>query len=190
MKLAYLLILLPYFVGCFEASDGSPNPVEAPRNTLEIPRTKDDKSKTNVSPDKTKLDADSSPVENRTPVQIPLHIQENILLPKDHQFSPDDELNLHGKRINKAQELIRAFFDNAVKAGKEFVLLITGKGLHSKEKVILDDGSEMGPIKYHFLLWMKEGIFSNYVQDLSYAQGVHGGEGAFYVRLKKLKANQ
>lgn len=169
MKFSYLILLIIGIVGCSEAPEQHiPTAIPISKNT---------------KPTK------AAQLEN-TEEHLPLQIRGDILLPKDYQFSSDDELDLHGKRIKNAQELILAFLESAVKAGKEYALIITGKGLHSIEKFTLDDGSEVGPIKYHFLLWLKNGAFRNYIQDISYANGVHGGEGAFYIHLKKLTANQ
>jgi DNA-nicking Smr family endonuclease len=119
----------------------------------------------------------SEPVEN--PTNAPL-------LPKDYQFSKNDELDLHGKSIKRAKELVTAFLKNAVTVGKKFVLIITGKGKHSKEVFRLSDGTEVGPIKYNFLRWYQANVFEP-IKNISYARPAHGGEGAFYVQLQPEK---
>lgn len=112
------------------------------------------------------------------------NIHENPIIPNTYEFSQGDELDLHSKKIAKAREMIETFLHDAQNLGKKFVLIITGKGRHSKEKFLLDDGSEVGPIKYNFLKWFQQGDFSGSIKRLSYANGVHGGEGAFYIELK------
>ncbi|MCA9507942.1 MAG: Smr/MutS family protein [Myxococcales bacterium] len=112
------------------------------------------------------------------------NLNNSQLLSKNYFFHQDEELDLHGKRVTSAQELITDFFKNAVKKGKKYVLVITGKGNHSKEVEYLSDGSPVGKIKYNFLRWVQEKLWSDYVENISYAHGIHGGEGAFYVELK------
>ncbi len=124
--------------------------------------------------DDSKAAASASSVKNLT---------NSPLLPKDYKFSPEEELDLHGKRVNRAKELITAFLENASKLGKKFVLIITGKGQHSKNVEYLSDGTEVGLIKYNFLLWTQENVFKKYIKEISYTHGVHGADGAFYVRL-------
>ena len=123
---------------------------------------------------------DSKPASSTTAVK---NLSNSPLLPTDYKFSPEDELDLHGKRVNRAKELITAFLEDASKLGKKFVLIITGKGQHSKNVEYLSDGTEVGLIKYHFLLWTQENLFQKYIKEISYAHGVHGADGAFYVRL-------
>ncbi len=123
--------------------------------------------------------------EQKPSSRAPQKLENALLLPKEHSFAADEELDLHGKRVKRAKELIESFLEESFKAAKNFVLIITGKGKHSKEKQTLSDGTEVGLIKYNFINWVDNGVFDKFIERISYAHGVHGGEGAFYIKLRK-----
>lgn len=106
------------------------------------------------------------------------------LLTNDHSFQAHEELDLHGKRLKSSEKLITEFLEKSQKEGSRYVLIITGKGKHSKVKETLSDGTEVGRIKFQFLSWLQSHYFNNYIDDFSYALPKDGGEGAFYIRLK------
>ncbi len=107
-----------------------------------------------------------------------------IILTKDHSFSSHEELDLHGKKLKSIEAKIKEFFEASQKAGLNYVLVITGKGKHSKKTELLPDGTEVGRIKYQFMAWLESNYFNNYIDAFSYALAKDGGEGAFYIRLK------
>ena len=49
----------------------------------------------------------------------------------------DESLDLHGLTASEAEERLKVFFAKARKAGWQKVLIIHGKGIHSKEEPVL-----------------------------------------------------
>lgn len=128
----------------------------------------------------------NSPDEKHQTRNVPANNLKGLepILKKTHQFSQEEEIDLHGQKLHAAASLISEFLNQAKALGKKHVLIITGKGLHSKETVQLSDGSEAGKIKAAFLDLLQNKFFDSIIKAASYAHPVHGGEGAFYVELR------
>ena len=106
------------------------------------------------------------------------------ILVTGYKFTKDDKLDLHHVRLKAVKNAILNFLAQAKELNKNYVLIITGKGIHSTEKYALSDGTEVGAIKFHVLRWLQEGTFSDFIKDYSYANVAHGGEGALYIEIK------
>lgn len=98
---------------------------------------------------------------------------------KRGQLPIEGILDLHGMTLDKAHTRCISFLKGAQINGYRCVLIITGKGRFSKDKV--------GVIKKHFPEWMYESPLSKIVLSFAPAQIKDGGEGAFYVLLRKIK---
>lgn len=98
---------------------------------------------------------------------------------KKGQLPIEAVLDLHGMSLDKAHTKCIGFLKGAQLKGYRCVLIITGKGKFSKEKI--------GIIKKHFPDWIHEDPLSKIVLSFSVAQIKDGGTGAFYVLLRKIK---
>ena len=91
----------------------------------------------------------------------------------------DATLDLHGQSIQNAHASFLAFIESCYTGNKRNLLIITGKGKNSPGGV--------GAIKNEFKSWVKKDMIADKVINYTYAKNKDGGDGAFYVFLKKQK---
>lgn len=96
----------------------------------------------------------------------------------------DGTLDLHGMRQNEARSALNRFLVSRWSRGDRTILVITGKGLKK-----LDDAGtqiiERGILRSMLPSWLSEPGLAPIVAGWDYSAQMHGGEGAFYVRLKR-----
>jgi DNA-nicking Smr family endonuclease len=90
-------------------------------------------------------------------------------------FKIDATLDLHGHTIAEAHQALKIFFERAMLNNFRFLLVITGKGIHSQGETI----------KMSMEKWLREPYFSNNIIKYTDAKQKHGGTGALYIFLKK-----
>jgi DNA-nicking Smr family endonuclease len=83
-------------------------------------------------------------------------------------------LDLHGMDQDRARSALVSFLLRAQEDGARSVLVITGKGY-----------SGTGVLRRRAPEWLSDPALRTVVAGLSPADGRHGGEGAFYVALKR-----
>ncbi|MGC4024885.1 MAG: Smr/MutS family protein [Mesorhizobium sp.] len=88
-------------------------------------------------------------------------------------------VDLHGMRQDEAYGLLLSFVARAHDRGVRYVLVITGKGSSS--------GGD-GVLKRSVPGWLSTAPFRQYVSAHEGAARGHGGTGALYVRLKRVRA--
>lgn len=92
----------------------------------------------------------------------------------------DGRLDLHGKTQAQAHDSLLRFLRSAQGCGAKNILVITGKGTRAAQ-------GEQGVLKRQVPQWLKLPEFRTYVVGFEQAHIGHGGEGALYVRLRRLK---
>jgi DNA-nicking Smr family endonuclease len=92
----------------------------------------------------------------------------------------DARLDLHGRTQSEAHAALLGFLRRAQAAGAKNVLIITGKGGR-------DLAGERGVLRRQVPLWLAMPEFRAFVVGFEQAHVAHGGEGAFYVRLRRAK---
>ena len=100
------------------------------------------------------------------------------------QVDIDGTLDLHGMRQAEAYGALNRFIHARAGRGDRTVLVITGKGL----KKLGDDAAiiiERGVLRAMLPIWLSEPGLAPLVSGWDSAVQGHGGEGAFYVRLKR-----
>ena len=97
-------------------------------------------------------------------------------------------LDLHGMRQSEAHAALSRFIIRCRSEGKRHVLIITGKGRErpASEEFRLFEHYERGILKQMVPLWLQEAHLQGAVTSCAQAAPHHGGEGALYVRLKRL----
>ena len=70
--------------------------------------------------------------------------------------------------------------------GKRLLLIITGKGKSSKTS-FSDNGTQIGIIRKSLKSWLYESDMRTKILGVVSSHINHGGEGAFYIYLKKNK---
>ena len=100
------------------------------------------------------------------------------------KLSPEARIDLHGMTLSEAHpELIR-FVLNAHSAGMRLILVITGKGAKTENDYIAAM-TERGILRTMLPIWLSEPGLSHMISGWSLAARGHGGEGAWYVRLRR-----
>jgi DNA-nicking Smr family endonuclease len=107
-------------------------------------------------------------------------VEQNIQLTKLQR------LDLHGCSLSKANKLVKKFILKSFEKGYKKLLIITGKGLRSKVHKNPYLSEQMNVLKHSVPDFIKndEDLFSK-INSISTASSKDGGEGAFYVFLRK-----
>lgn len=92
----------------------------------------------------------------------------------------DGRLDLHGLRQSEAHAMLLRFLHAASSRGARLVLVITGKGGRA-------GGGERGVLKRQVPQWLGLPEFRALVVGFEDAHIAHGGEGALYVRIRRLR---
>ena len=90
---------------------------------------------------------------------------------------PDGRLDLHGMRQTAAFHALSTFLHAAQARGARTVLVITGKGRVAEQ--------ETGILRQVVPRWLSEPKFRDLIVGFELASRRHGGEGAFYIRLRR-----
>ena len=109
-------------------------------------------------------------------------IKQNILVNKVRK------LDLHGLSLDQANKIVKKFIIESFENGYKKLLIITGKGLRSKVHKNPYLSEQMNVLKYSVPEFIKndEDLFEK-ISRTSTADLKDGGEGAFYIFLKKAK---
>ena len=105
----------------------------------------------------------------------------------------DARLDLHGESIETARVALQRFLSSARAEGHRLVLVITGKGASPFTSHTLHGTSHfhsperLGRLRRLVLEWLSEPEFRAHVSGFQPAHPRHGGGGALYVRLRRLK---
>lgn len=92
-------------------------------------------------------------------------------------FAVQAHLDLHGLLKDQAKAELETFVTQARLSGKRCVLVVHGRGLHSKDNVPV--------LKEALKRWMATGRFGRHVLAFATARPHDGGAGAVYVLLRK-----
>jgi DNA-nicking Smr family endonuclease len=101
------------------------------------------------------------------------------------QLSPEARIDLHGMTLDRAHPALTRFILSQHAAGKRLVLVITGKG-----KVRDEAGPipvRTGVLRHQVPEWLRLPPLRTAVLQVSPAHRKHGGAGAYYVYLRRLR---
>jgi len=116
-----------------------------------------------------------------------IHPKEDDLLPEQKKTGDIKKLDLHGTSLNEANKKVEKFILEAFNQGYRKVLIITGKGLRSKVKDNPYVSEQFSILKNSIPEFIKENsILNQKVIKIVEADKKHGGDGAFYIFLKKI----
>ena len=115
-----------------------------------------------------------------------INIKKNI---KKKFFTIDKKIDFHGTNLLDSEELFSETIIECYNRGLRCLLFVTGKGLY---KVKNNDGSDPpklyhGVIRSAFTSWVTSNKFARQILSFEKASIEHGGDGAFYVYLRKKK---
>ncbi len=92
------------------------------------------------------------------------------------QMRIDARLDLHGMTQDVAHAALHGFVERAMASGFRVLLVITGKG---------EPGG--GVLKRGVPRWLDDPAIRRFILDTAGAQPKHGGEGALYVLLRRVR---
>lgn len=96
----------------------------------------------------------------------------------------DAKIDLHGMRQEEARSALHRFVAARLARGDRTVLVITGRGL---KKTGFGAIEQRGVLRHMLPLWLCEPALAPHIAGYRVSAPRHGGEGAYYVRLKRPK---
>ena len=120
-------------------------------------------------------------------------LSKNENLPnKDLNIPPEKNItsticDLHGYSLDEANKKIKDLIFNAYNKGINRLIIVTGKGLHSKNDRDPYVSKDLGILKYSIPEYIKnDNELMKMINSFQDADIEDGGSGAFYINLKKL----
>jgi len=104
---------------------------------------------------------------------------------KRGKLKPEARIDLHGMTMDRAHPALTGFIMRAASEGRRLVLVITGKGKDRDE-----DGPipvRRGVLRHNVPHWLSVPPLAPLVLQVTPAHDRHGGGGAYYVYLKRLR---
>ena len=97
-------------------------------------------------------------------------------------------IDLHGFSLEEANEFVEIFINKSFKDGVRKLIIVTGKGLHSKNEADPFVSKDLSILKYSVPEFIKNNeTLMKKIIEIKEAKAKDGGSGAFYVYLKKIK---
>ena len=112
---------------------------------------------------------------------------------KDFKYQKNKNLkirsiDLHGYTLDEANKTIEDFINKAFSENINKLIIVTGKGLHSENEEDPYVSKDLGILKYSVPEFItNNSSLMNMINDITDAKVEDGGEGAFYIFLKKNK---
>jgi DNA-nicking Smr family endonuclease len=106
-------------------------------------------------------------------------------------LDPQARIDLHGMTETAAHRALATFIRGAASRGHRLVLVVTGKGKQAADPHEAFDlelvQRRRGVLRSMTPRWLAEPELSGFVADIRPAHRRHGGDGALYVYLRKVK---
>jgi DNA-nicking Smr family endonuclease len=97
-------------------------------------------------------------------------------------------IDLHGYTLDEANKIIENFINKAFLENVNKLIVVTGKGLHSDNEKDPYVSKDLGILKYSVPEFITNNLaLMNKIIEIKDAKIEDGGEGAFYIYLKKVK---
>jgi DNA-nicking Smr family endonuclease len=101
------------------------------------------------------------------------------------RVKPDARLDLHGMTLDRAHAALARFVMAQHASGKRLLLVITGKGKRSEDTGPIP--MRQGALRHQVPEWLRLQPLAGVVLQVTQAHASHGGAGAYYVYLRKLR---
>ena len=97
-------------------------------------------------------------------------------------------IDLHGYTLDEANKTVENFINKSFSENVNKLIVVTGKGLHSNNKKDPYVSKDLGILKYSVPEFITNNLaLMNKINEIKDAKIEDGGEGAFYIYLKKVK---
>lgn len=104
---------------------------------------------------------------------------------KRGKLTPEARIDLHGMTQDQALPALTRFISNSSARGLRLVLVITGKGRPRPDYGPIPE--RPGVLRRNVPQWLRNPILKPLVQEVVQSHISHGGEGAYYVYLRRLR---
>jgi len=165
------------------------NPIKK-NNKVEKPRPKSKNIKSNKlfknKPNFIKTPKTETAIKKHEYKLENINIKKSI---KKRSIKIDKKIDFHGKTLLDSEELFSNTIINCYNKGLRCLLFITGKRLFKTKDLQENDKPKLyhGVIRSALITWVGSKKFSQYILSYEPASIEHGGDGAFYVYLRKKK---
>jgi len=144
------------------------------------------------------LDASRAPAGLGAP-SFGLTEQSFVLKDVDHNWRqklrrgkvrPEGRIDLHGMTQDRAHAALSRYIAAAQQRGKRFILVVTGKGGAKADMVELSHSAYQrgqGVLRTNVPRWLSEPPLASRIVSYYAANAEHGGDGALYVILKRVR---
>ena len=115
---------------------------------------------------------------------------------KDFKYQKKENLkvksiDLHGYTLDEANKTIEDFIIEAFSKNINKLIIVTGKGLHSKNEKDPYVSKDLGILKYSVPEFISNNAsLMSMINEITDAKNEDGGAGAFYIYLKKNLQNK
>ena len=112
---------------------------------------------------------------------------------KDHKLKKKKQykiksIDLHGYSLKEANETIQYFINKSYEENVNRLIVVTGKGLHSNNEKDPYVSKNLSILKYSVPEFIENNIeLKKKILEITNAKIEDGGEGAFYIHLKRKK---
>lgn len=104
---------------------------------------------------------------------------------KKGRLAPEARIDLHGMTLAQAHPVLIRFILDAVAQDRRLVLVITGKGKTRHEPGPMPE--RHGVLRHQVPHWLHSMPLKPWVLQISEAHAKHGGQGAYYVYLRRAR---
>ena len=108
---------------------------------------------------------------------------------KRGKINPEKIIDLHGYNLLEAEKKFDEEVANSFNTSTRCILFITGKGARNKGADELANKLFYGKIRSNINNWAKKDQNQKKILHISKAHVSHGGDGSFYIYLRKKRSN-
>ena len=106
----------------------------------------------------------------------------------NHKILKTKSIDLHGYTLEQANKTIEEFINQSFREEINKLIVVTGKGLHSQNEKDPYVSKDLGILKYSVPEFIENNkSLMNIINEIKNASIEDGGDGAFYIFLKKKK---
>ena len=107
---------------------------------------------------------------------------------KKEKYYISKSIDLHGYTLEEANKSIEDFINKSYEEGINKLIVVTGKGLHSNNEKNPYVSKEFSILKYSVPEFIKKNMeLLKKISEIKAANIEDGGDGAFYIYLKRKK---
>ena len=115
-----------------------------------------------------------------------IHNKDDDFIKQNNRVNKIKRLDLHGLSLNQANKIVKKFIIDSFEEGYKKLLIITGKGLRSKVYKNPYLSEQLSVLKNSVPEFIKNNEdLSKKISSIATADLKDGGDGAFYIFLKR-----